>query len=323
MKKCPQCGAMVAADAKFCTSCGYAFPAQEAAQPQAPTPQPQPTRAQPNGGSTVPPMPNLNAAQAKAAGRNYWQYFVDSLLHPLHFDKTANPYFGLVSLAILAIISTFSLWRTLATFGTSMIRFLITLEDTISGGSSGSASNIAADIAEGLADKETVRFNAAMGQISGSTCFKFFLAFVVIVMVYVALAFAIRRFISHDSQSFLSITTDFGRFFSPMIVVALVIMVLGFNGFASTLKVLSVLLVLNSMIFNVGFIAVAIHNRRDGAFDATFAVVIVEIVVAFITMWMVKTIAVGSIQALMTQLGADYEDDILPLTRWIRYFNFF
>ncbi|WP_461213261.1 zinc ribbon domain-containing protein [Lacticaseibacillus sp. GG6-2] len=329
MKKCPQCGAMVAADAKFCTSCGYAFPAVEAqpepaaAQPQQPTPQPQPNSSQQAGGINVPPMPNLNAAQAKAAGRNYWQYFVDSLIHPLRFDKTNNPYFGLVSLAILAVISTISMWRTLATFGSSMVRLVVSLSDTMSGGSAGSASNIAADVAEGLAEKETVRFNAAMGQISGGTCLKFFFAFVVVVMLYVALAFAIRRFISHDTQGFLNMTTDFGRFFSPMIVVALVILVLGFNGFASTMKVLIVLLILNSLIFNVGFIAVAIHNRQEGAFDVTFAIVIVELVMALITMWLTKTIAISSIQGLMSQLGADYEDDILPLTRWMQYFKFF
>lgn len=333
MKKCPQCGAMVAADAKFCTSCGYAFPAQAAqptpAQPQPapsqqqPDPQPQASRQTQSGAINVPPIPSLNAEQAKAAGRNYWQYFVDALLHPLHFDKTTNPYFGLVSLGILAIISTFSMWRTLAAFGTSMIRMLISMQDTWGGGQAASASNIAADIAQALADKETVRFNAAMGQISGGTCFKFLVAFVVIVMLYMAAAFAIRRFISHDDQNFLSLTTDFGRFFSPMIVVALVILVLGFNGFASTAKLLIGLLVLNSLIFNVGFIAVALDHRQAGAFDVTFAIVIVELVIALITMWAVKTIAVGSIQQLMTQLGADYKDTILPLTRWLEYFKLF
>ena len=35
MKSCPQCGAPMADDARFCTQCGYSFQAQPA-QPQAP-----------------------------------------------------------------------------------------------------------------------------------------------------------------------------------------------------------------------------------------------------------------------------------------------
>lgn len=311
MKKCPQCGADVAEASKFCTNCGYAFPAAqpqptfqtptEPVAPISPAPEAQPGTG--NGQMTPPPpIASFNTAQAKAAGRNYWQYFVDSLLHPLSFETQAHPYFGFVSMGILAAISTFNVWHFLSNINTSLIgllRWFANLSILMDGGGE-SADSMVNDV---MTNQVQQSIKTAIGNVSTGVCLKFILAFALVVVLYLGLAYLIRHAVSGDQKDFMAFSVDFGRFFAPMIVVALLITVFSLSG---SMNFTFWLLVLNAMIFNVGFVASVLDQRKGTGFDVLFATVIAEIVMMVVVMWLSKTIVTGTISGLITELAKSF-----------------
>lgn len=336
MKKCPQCGADVAEASKFCTNCGYAFPAtqpaaaatpepQPASQPQS-KPQPQPEPEAPKAATTdaqagsangqmtpPPPIASFNTEQAKAAGRNYWQYFVDSLLHPLNFETQAHPYFGFVSMAILAVISTFNVWNFLGNINdslTALVRWFANLSVLMDGGD-GSVDSMVNDV---MTTQVQESIKSAIGNVSAGTCVKFILAFAVVVLLYLGLAYLIRHSISGDQKDFMAFSVDFGRFFAPMIVVALLITVFSLSG---SMKFTFWLLVLNAMIFNVGFVASVLYQRKATGFDVMFATIIAEIVMMVVVLWLTKTIVTGTISGLITELAKSFGSSSDGITEFL------
>jgi hypothetical protein len=264
-----------------------------------------------------PPIASFNPEQAKAAGRNYWQYFVDSLLHPLNTDTDAHPYFGLVSLAILTVISTFNLWRFFANINdgiTAVVRWFATFSNLVDGGSESVDSMVSsvmtAQVQQGIA--------TAIGHVSGAACFKFFLFFAVIVFAYMGLAFGVRRLISGDNKEFLAFTVDFGRIFAPMIVVTLLIAVFSMSG---SMKLAIWLLSLNGIIFNVGFVANSVHQRKATGFDVLFAVVIIDVIMSLIVLWATKTMTSSVITGLITELAKQFgsSSDLSDLLKILNY----
>lgn len=122
-KNCPNCGARVLSDMRFCNNCGYDFanvndqPAGQHPQGQSPYAQSinhpssaaQPTSLrQPT--NTAPPTQqhrrqSHTSATATKTNGNYWQFLLSGLSHPLKVQVSFDRRFGLISLTLSALLA--------------------------------------------------------------------------------------------------------------------------------------------------------------------------------------------------------------------------
>lgn len=114
-KNCPNCGARINNDLRFCPNCGFDFTAQTRPNGQPPlgqTPylkqmasQHQPTSPQRRPAKTTPQRTRQQSAKASTKlNQNYWQFLLSGLAHPLAPTQIFNAKFGLISLSASALL---------------------------------------------------------------------------------------------------------------------------------------------------------------------------------------------------------------------------
>lgn len=112
MKECPNCHAMIEAGDKFCTSCGFKFTEQVATQQQ-PAQENQPV--QPAQQQTQPVQQNNeNMEKLKSNSKSYWNWLVTSLKNPGSDQKADSKWYGVITIALEAIIPLAFLYFSLS-----------------------------------------------------------------------------------------------------------------------------------------------------------------------------------------------------------------
>lgn len=88
MKYCPNCGAEIAPDDKFCTKCGFVLPVvgqTSGAAKQVRTEQPSQTQAT---STSTPAQPNQTVTAVQGYATNYFQWLWDALKKPFNNDES-------------------------------------------------------------------------------------------------------------------------------------------------------------------------------------------------------------------------------------------
>lgn len=274
MIKCPNCGAEVAATAKFCKVCGFALKPQPATPVQ--PAQPQATQTQQ---PAVPQQPQVDPAVAaeqerqrqlaaqkraeqmdrlKQSSRGYWTYLVDSWKAPSQvIGKTYNKWFGLISMGIWAVIGTIAVGSATQA-GVNSVTNTTSSVTSLLGGDSSTASSI----------------NGEVQNTATAIYFKFFLLMVVGMLVFGAIGFMFRRWAQNEEISFLDYTTDLMHRGNLNIILVCIAMILGLIG--GFIQLLSLLIVsLGTSIYTVGFMqSIIVPKPRAKGFDSVYLTVL-------------------------------------------------
>jgi len=107
MKKyCPNCGAEIDGETRFCTHCGYDLQAATAADSTSPESananQATANQSQANASAA---STNDRVAQLQDYSKNYFSWFMASIKHP-NTEAPAEKYFGIISMALSALLLT-------------------------------------------------------------------------------------------------------------------------------------------------------------------------------------------------------------------------
>ena len=101
MKYCPNCGAELAPDDKFCTKCGYTIPEAKQAGTQ--------TTVRTNATQvTQSSQESATVTAVQNYATNYFSWFATALRHPFKTDTEAPKYFGLISFLAIIILNGLS-----------------------------------------------------------------------------------------------------------------------------------------------------------------------------------------------------------------------
>lgn len=98
-KNCPNCGARINNDLRFCPNCNFDFAANQRQNIRAT----QPSRAANRAQSQHDHRQN-EPAKATRINHNYWQFLISGLTHPLTPKQTFDSRFGLISLTASALL---------------------------------------------------------------------------------------------------------------------------------------------------------------------------------------------------------------------------
>ncbi|MEJ6399938.1 DUF6574 domain-containing protein [Nicoliella lavandulae] len=271
MKQCPNCGKEVPSNSKFCTYCGFKFDEQPAGANvnQSNDNQKQPGNSNPGQPTQRQEAFNEKTAEAKQFSSNYFQWFMDTLKHPTRFNRNTNQYFGLTSLIISVVLIAILINQALKNIPT----FLYKLSTMFDSGSNSSDASSIAQFTSSSQYNEGIR----------ATFTHVFAYSVVALVLAVLIPFLIKKVVYHDSQKFLSFTTEFATESNYVLLIeVLVIILLSLNMFVFASLVLTAFI---SVGYTIAFYYSLFRNSHSNQLDSIYAVLIgvaVQFIVAYL-----------------------------------------
>ncbi|MFC6253104.1 DUF6574 domain-containing protein [Secundilactobacillus hailunensis] len=262
---CPNCGAKLKPNAKFCTNCGYdlthfnARSQQQAAQQQST----QQRVSQPN--------PNVEAA--KKYSTNYFSWLWESIKHPSKVDLKGNKFFGITSFIIAALLigitGMVALYRIIKEL-TLLINDLSSAINDINGQTDGNGSSFP---------------NYPTG--SGFTIFlKIFLIALIFMALFVLVGWLTRRYLIGDEhETYLGFATRLAGYTNLSLIFLLLGMV--FIALLNTLAgafLLFLFVLLTTTVYSIGYSYTILEFKQARGLDKVHALLIALIADGILTM---------------------------------------
>lgn len=292
MKKCPNCGAMQNESAKFCTSCGAKFVAVQPAatvhqQASATVP---PVHAQSQQQSApVPPVhaqaqqqaaPNsagtnaksaVDLDKAKDASMGYWRWLVSAFRHPSSDTIKGHKYYGLISMALIALFATLSVVQSAANGASSVTGSFGSAEQSFFGSS---------DAADSLGQ-------TASQAILGTAVRMFILVFVLYLIIGTA-SFILRQLLSGEKRGYLESLTAYSQRIAIVVFGSAIAAILGLIASAATMSIIALLWIVGIAFSNIAFyqiVMTAPHKSRGDVMYVVFGMnvaVMILVVIALV-----------------------------------------
>ncbi|CAM2845156.1 zinc ribbon domain-containing protein [Dellaglioa algida] len=292
MKTCPNCGSQQPENVKFCTNCGFAFPAEPGK-----TPVQEPTKAQSEQEPTkfqqqyAQPQetknPNENVEQAKSFAKDYWFYFLNAVKHPTILEN-GHKYFGFATIILFALFNDLfvkllmnSVARSVTSAVDSTKSFLSAFgESTTTGSSSDAVSAGQATLESGLYAK------------------LFFLTLIVFA-IYVLIGFFVRNVVLGDkTDTLMSFTNRFTHYLMVNLGLSVVSMVLMLSGMKGAAVFIYFLM---ALIMSVAFILAIVIDTNPVKIDRLYGVVIGQLLLAFVV-FIIMTVFAVSLASNLTSI---------------------
>jgi hypothetical protein len=284
MKKCPNCGAMQNESAKFCTSCGAKFAAAESAAPVQQVTSATVSPAQTQTQQQSAPVPPIHAQaqqqaapssaksavdldKAKDASMGYWRWLVSSFRHPSSDKIKGHKYYGLISMALIALFATLSVAQSAANGASSVTGSFGSAEQSFFGNS---------DAADSLGQ-------TASQAILGTAVRMFILVFVLYLIIGTA-SFILRQLLSGEKRGYLESLTAYSQRLAIVVFGSAIAAILGLIASAATMSIIALLWIVGIAFSNIAFyqiVMTAPHKSRGDVMYVVFGMnVAVMILVA-------------------------------------------
>lgn len=266
-KFCPHCGTEIKPEARFCPKCGYALDATPTPDEQ-PADQPQ-TREQAAASEGADTATNHSFDDVKRFSGNFFSWWVATIRHPSQVIPNANRSFGVIALALEDLLT---------------VLMLVSLGKRLMG-------LYSSDVSQAVANMINVN----------GILFKFgLIVFCLILLgaaVYVSLSYGFRRLIDDQAPvNFWEFTNQFAGITNLILIFNLITFLLslitsGANFSSYSLMIL--FMIPTSVILNVGYIFIIIHDVHHPRLDKFYTLLLAEAALAIA--FLIFTYIAGSI----------------------------
>lgn len=297
MKQCPNCHTQLADNIKYCTNCGQFvgdISPQSTATSKSATVEP---RVQPVAQNNVAQQANSAAPdfnRARILSQNYFQNLLLSWQHPNRFNApTQQRYFGITSFIIIALLNTLTLWGVIANAG-RLLTALITNLSTIFDPTSTESFSVT--------QQQTVQqeINRVISQYTSGVYFKFFLMTLIVFIFFIGCGYLVKRYlIGDETVALFDYINEYAHYINGMIVLSALTFLLALLGIAATYKIIFFLIIVGSVLFNVGFF-MATSSGLERRFDKIYSLVIAQIILNFLIILFTRVTLTNFIQSLST-----------------------
>ncbi|ERL65831.1 hypothetical protein L248_1908 [Schleiferilactobacillus shenzhenensis LY-73] len=229
---------------------------------------------------------NPRVTHAKREASNYFANVLHSWLHPMDWaagQGSERPYYGIVSLALLALLNTLVFWTVLQH---AAQLFISILSKVITGTPMESAFKDFLNIAPSTLANVQTQFNTAVKTLDGNIYITFFLINVVALALFAGIGYAAKHFLMGDDQDFFSYVNQLGYYANGGLIIALVMLLLGMMGSLAGISFLFLMLLISTGLFNGAFFMATTQGSQK-RFDKLYTVVIAQIVMNLIVLGLV------------------------------------
>lgn len=229
---------------------------------------------------------NPRVTHAKREASNYFANVLHSWLHPMDWaagQDSERPYYGIVSLAVLALLNTLVFWTVLQH---AAQLFISILGKVVTGSPMESIFKDFLNTSPSTIATVQTQFNTAIKAVSGNIYLTVFLLNIVALALFAGVGYAAKRFLMGDDQDFFRYVNQLGYYANGGLVIALVMVLLGMMGSLAGITFLVLMLLISTGLFNGAFFMATTQGSQK-RFDKLYTVVIAQFVMNIIVFGLV------------------------------------
>lgn len=291
MKTCPNCGSQQPENVKFCTNCGFAFPAEPGKAPVQETIKTQPQNEQePTKFQQQYAKPqetkNENVEQAKSFAKDYWFYFLNAVKHPTLLEN-GHKYFDFTTIILFALFNDLFVKLLMNSVARSVTSAVDSTKSLFSAFSESATTSSRDAVSAGQATLE-----------SGLYAKLFFLTLIVFA-IYVLIGFFVRNVVLGDkTDTLMSFTNRFTHYLMVNLGLSVISMVLMLSGMKGAAVFIYFLM---ALIMSVAFILAIVIDTNPVKIDRLYGVVIGQLLLAFVV-FIIMTVFAVSLASNLTSI---------------------